>query len=724
MTLVVRDANGRRLGTVCVTGGKLTGSNPGVHDLVAAAVRRRDGAPAAVRDLANFSNGYITIRNESAPPKALAGDNAAVQLSAQTPVLSTVHHPLGSPAGPGLFRVGGLQLPAYIQNIAHALERNGHPESQAIQLAIGACQRWARGGGKVSPEVRAAAAKALAEWEAAKAAAHSHSNDPEDAVTVELAGAFNSALHPRVSAGATGGGRFAAKNASAAPAAGKQAPAGHGKTGGKGKESPRQQQVRQLREKASALRSQASILDRQAHALALAHPMSLGASATAKKTATTKAKAKKKNLPVKHKTKTSASKKKISAPSVATRITTLQTRAKILRTRAGILDIKAKELALSATGPAVELAVMTPAPERAAGRRKLAAEDKALPDGTDPIPDLDYLKRAIRSVGRLDPSKRPALKALIRKRARELGALNAPGVKGTWAFQAANDGDALELAGPEGYEHGWRFVGVPGSRGLHPGMQVKAHHSVYGDVQATVTKVHKNGNVVATVHHSKLFGTRELTGIALHKKSVTHIRGPVAPPGVAAANDGDAVELAMLAVTPKVRGAADVTMERTAPGRVTVMHKPTGMKVGTLTKGVAGWTAAHSTGRAADPAPTMAASLSGLIGLHNRIAKSVPSMAPAGAKSMANGEQLALDLAGALPYTSAATSSDGPRVTKMATAKTAGKSAPAASSVSAEVRKVYAKLIRRGMKPAQAMALAKRAAAMHARKSPPKASAA
>lgn len=90
--------------------------------------------------------------------------------------------------------------------------------------------------------------------------------------------------------------------------------------------------------------------------------------------------------------------------------------------------------------------VKTPAPERAAGRKKLAAAGNALPDGSEPIPDLDYLKKAIRSVGRLDPSKRPALKVLIIKRARELNALNAPGVKGTWAFQGSNDGEAINLA--------------------------------------------------------------------------------------------------------------------------------------------------------------------------------------------------------------------------------------------------------------------------------------
>src|ERR1039457_2990630 len=71
-------------------------------------------------------------------------------------------------------------------------------------------------------------------------------------------------------------------------------------------------------------------------------------------------------------------------------------------------------------GRAISLAVKTPAPERAAGRRALAAKGQALPGGEDPVPNLDFLKRAIRSVGRLDPSKRPALAALIRTRAKEV----------------------------------------------------------------------------------------------------------------------------------------------------------------------------------------------------------------------------------------------------------------------------------------------------------------
>jgi len=86
--------------------------------------------------------------------------------SAKTPEYSVEHHPLGTE---GLWHHEGLQLPAYIQNVAKGLMESGHPREEAIPMAIGAVKRWAAGGGKVTPEVRAAAGKAVGEWEALKA---------------------------------------------------------------------------------------------------------------------------------------------------------------------------------------------------------------------------------------------------------------------------------------------------------------------------------------------------------------------------------------------------------------------------------------------------------------------------------------------------------------------------------------------------------------------------
>lgn len=47
--------------------------------------------------------------------------------------------------------------------------RDGHDEESAHALAIGAVERWASGGGNVTPEVRAASQRAVQEWEELRA---------------------------------------------------------------------------------------------------------------------------------------------------------------------------------------------------------------------------------------------------------------------------------------------------------------------------------------------------------------------------------------------------------------------------------------------------------------------------------------------------------------------------------------------------------------------------
>jgi hypothetical protein len=108
-----------------------------------------------------------------------AAELAELGKSAQTPVVSTVHHPLGTE---GLWHTPSKkvptmqQLPAYHQNTARALMRDeGMGESQAIATAISAIREWKHGrafGGrvKVTPEVQAAAARADEEFERLRAA--------------------------------------------------------------------------------------------------------------------------------------------------------------------------------------------------------------------------------------------------------------------------------------------------------------------------------------------------------------------------------------------------------------------------------------------------------------------------------------------------------------------------------------------------------------------------
>jgi HK97 family phage prohead protease len=74
--------------------------------------------------------------------------------------------------GQGLWHHKGMQLPAYVQHVANDLIQSGHPESEAVQMAIGIIKNWAHGGGgNVTAETRAKAVAALAEWERLKAQA-------------------------------------------------------------------------------------------------------------------------------------------------------------------------------------------------------------------------------------------------------------------------------------------------------------------------------------------------------------------------------------------------------------------------------------------------------------------------------------------------------------------------------------------------------------------------
>jgi phage head maturation protease len=100
-------------------------------------------------------------------------------MTAKTGEASTVHEPIGKPSGPGLWHHKGMQLPPYVQHVAHHLIAQGHDESRAIEMAVGIVKNWAAGhdghGNAVHPDVQAAAAKNVAQWEALKAKASGRS---------------------------------------------------------------------------------------------------------------------------------------------------------------------------------------------------------------------------------------------------------------------------------------------------------------------------------------------------------------------------------------------------------------------------------------------------------------------------------------------------------------------------------------------------------------------
>lgn len=82
---------------------------------------------------------------------------------------ASVHEPVGRKP---LWHHPGWQLPAYIQHIANDVRESGKSESHAIAIAVSAVKKWSVGGKKVDSNTRAAARKAVAEWEAEKARAH------------------------------------------------------------------------------------------------------------------------------------------------------------------------------------------------------------------------------------------------------------------------------------------------------------------------------------------------------------------------------------------------------------------------------------------------------------------------------------------------------------------------------------------------------------------------
>jgi hypothetical protein len=141
----------------------------------------------------------------------------AIDLSAQTAALEVTPAPYGKPDGPGLYRVKGLSHSDYYDHIVQAMIRKGKTKAEASAMAWGILRRWARGGGNVHPEVQAAAAAALAQEAAKAAAAHAHANDGP---SIDLAGMFTEALHPRAAGGkfgSKGGAPVAAARARNAP---------------------------------------------------------------------------------------------------------------------------------------------------------------------------------------------------------------------------------------------------------------------------------------------------------------------------------------------------------------------------------------------------------------------------------------------------------------------------------------------------------------------------
>lgn len=364
-------------------------------------------------------------------------------MSEKTPVLATKSRPLGKPGGPGLFHDKNLSLPPYVENIAHSLmAKRGLPKSRAIQLALGAVERWKNGGDNVSPEVRAAAAKAWAQWEAAKAKAkatpNKSSKHANDARAITLA--WDPSEHPRAAAGAAGGGQFVSPGAARDQAADEAQKDERAKDLYRlmlaGKVDVKKLNDSDLQKLSRILYSFKTSDERVVKArVTTAGELSrrgmdvkkFGALGGGSKSSTSKAPAKPKGNADDPKLLDSLLSRVGGAVELSQPVQALTDVAGLRPEQVAGL---ARELALASArvaAQAIELAQSTTSstakPAVAAKERKKAAENnEALPDGSWPIRNREDLARAIQSWGRaVNAGNAEQVKRWILKRARELG---------------------------------------------------------------------------------------------------------------------------------------------------------------------------------------------------------------------------------------------------------------------------------------------------------------
>lgn len=260
----------------------------------------------------------------------LSGSAPGIELSAKTGTLAITPHPFGSPSGPGLWHQKGMQLPPYVQNIAHALLRTGRAKSegQAIAMARAATKRWMSGGGHVHPEVRAAAAASDAQWRAKQARAHAHANAR---AAIELVGtAAGAAKDSRVPAGGPLGGTFGSGGGSTSQAtsssSGPRATKGTQSKAAPQTSSSNAQKKAALLKQAAGYRAKADALIKQRDALRAALASASGKTSNGQKGAKTSSGA--------GKTKSSAPKSTAAAGSSAKSSTTAKTAATTAKTAA------------------------------------------------------------------------------------------------------------------------------------------------------------------------------------------------------------------------------------------------------------------------------------------------------------------------------------------------------------------------------------------------------
>jgi hypothetical protein len=148
--------------------------------------------PALLAAFEDDAEWHATGRKQDGHAHARTWDElaAVIELSARTAALEVTPAPYGKPGGKGLYDVKGLSHTPYFEQVVKALRGRGMDKGKASAVAYGALRKWAAGGGKVHPEVRAAATAALAGEKAIGASAkavHGHANRPRRVIDLDWA---------------------------------------------------------------------------------------------------------------------------------------------------------------------------------------------------------------------------------------------------------------------------------------------------------------------------------------------------------------------------------------------------------------------------------------------------------------------------------------------------------------------------------------------------------
>jgi hypothetical protein len=348
---------------------------------------------------------------------------------------------------------------------------------------------------------------------------------------------------------------------------------------------------------------------------------------------------------------------------------------------------------------------------RAAGRRALAGQGRALADGSFPVPNGAYWDKARRAVGRVkDPAKRAQVAKLLRKTAPQFGKEKA--LAASWAA-------------PGGSQH------------ANPDLGIYLSETVKDNQGFTLT--------CPECGHIAPAGDFGVSGASLQKQP-GDLRTPA--PSTAAARNGvpltvragaahalangtrGAVELATGTVRRPIKGPMDVLVRRAGDGTAELRHRNGGATIASLRKTEGGQWVANVNGRDLQPRDHQRTALMEAVGTWNGAIRSAVRPQEAPLQSPPQQTELMAEYgipamrsaAFATPVTSSAA---GPRVTMAGgpgkarydpdkdgddDASPAGdtdKDGP--GGLSPKGQAVYKRLTAKGFPPARALAFAKRA---------------